>query len=388
MKSKKPPGIIISGYYGFGNAGDEAILSAMISSLKHFIPDADITVISANPRKTLREHGVKSIHRKDIWKIFSCMESASLFISGGGGLIQDVTSFQSLAYYLGMIFIAKLMGKKAMIFAQGIGPVNTRAGKLLTRLVANSLNLITVRDQNSRRILRQLGVNKPPIIITADPVLALEPAPTDRILEIMSKEGIPSNGLKIAISARPWPTAVDFPMTLAKVADIFVEREKAFPVLFPFQRAQDTQVCREIAHLMKHPAKIIENEYNASEMLGLIGKMDMLIGMRLHSVIFSALMNVSMIGVAYDPKVKSFLERISAPYISLEKLTEENLQEAAMSLWSRRNNFIDELKGKVEILREHSMENFRIVSELLEGRSPDIILEGVTEDASEQEIPC
>jgi polysaccharide pyruvyl transferase CsaB len=367
MSDNRAPGIVISGYYGFGNAGDEAILSAMIASLRHFVPGAAIHVISNNPLRTIREHGVHSMHRSDFWKILSRLRRASLFISGGGGLIQDVTSISSLGYYLGMIFLARLLGRKAVILAQGIGPLKTAPGRALTRLIANGLTSITVRDQESRRLLREIGVSRPPIYVTADPVLAMEPAPPEKINEIIRAERIAPEDKKIAICARPWATARDFPLALARAADHFCENEKARPVLIPFQRSRDLQICREIARLMKHHPTLVEGEYSAPELLGLLGRMDFLIGMRLHSLVFAALGGVPMVGIVYDPKVKSFLERIKAPSLPLEELTEDALIREVKALEGRRESFLEDLDMKVEILRENSLDNFRIVREVLDG---------------------
>jgi len=382
MSDKKPPSIVISGYYGFGNAGDEAILSAMIASIRQFMPEASIHVISRNPRWTIREHGVHSMHRNDFWKILSRLRRASLFISGGGGLIQDVTSLSSLGYYLGMILLAKLLRRKAVVLAQGIGPLKTAPGKVMTRLIANTLDFITVRDQDSRKLLRQIGVLKPPVYVTADPVLALEPAPPERIDEIMKAERIGRDGKKIAVCARPWATSLDYPLSLAKGADYFCEHERATPVLIPFQRSKDMQMCREIARLMKHQAIIIEGEYSAPELLGLIGRMDFLVGMRLHSLVFAALGGVPMLGIVYDPKVRSFLERIKAPSIPLDELTDEALIREVHALEEKRESFLEDLTLKVEILRENSLDNFRIVKEIIEGIPTDSLHERAGEDTA------
>ena len=46
--------IVISGYYGFGNAGDEAMLAAMIEALSDLDPHLNIIVLSGNPEDTRR----------------------------------------------------------------------------------------------------------------------------------------------------------------------------------------------------------------------------------------------------------------------------------------------------------------------------------------------
>ena len=92
---------MISGYYGFGNAGDEAILASMIQQFRQEIPDVEIIVLTENPDKTHKEHGVETIQRSNFWRIFKVMGQVDLFISGGGGLIQDTTGFNTVLFYLG-----------------------------------------------------------------------------------------------------------------------------------------------------------------------------------------------------------------------------------------------------------------------------------------------
>ena len=127
--------ILISGYYGFSNAGDEAMLTAIVTSLKQQAPQVELTVISGHPEVTARLHPVKAIHRFNLWGILRAMAGTDLLLSGGGSLLQNVTSRMSLYYYLSIIGLAGLLGKKIMLFAQGIGPIRGRFSRFLTRLV-------------------------------------------------------------------------------------------------------------------------------------------------------------------------------------------------------------------------------------------------------------
>ena len=95
--------IAISGYYGFSNAGDEAMLAAMIEVIGDLAPEAIITVISGNPDDTRRRHGVQAVHRLDVPAVMRLLKRSKLLISGGGSLLQDVTSERSLYYYLGVM---------------------------------------------------------------------------------------------------------------------------------------------------------------------------------------------------------------------------------------------------------------------------------------------
>ena len=61
--------IVISGYYGFNNIGDESILTAIISNIRENIDNIDITVLSKDPELTSKKHKVDAINRKSMLTI-------------------------------------------------------------------------------------------------------------------------------------------------------------------------------------------------------------------------------------------------------------------------------------------------------------------------------
>ena len=166
------PRIVIAGYHGFGNTGDEAILQATLGEFRRVAPGLEFTVLSSNPPLTAATYGVRSILRTDPRAIIREMKASDMFLLGGGSLLQDVTSTRSLLYYLGLLWCGKRFTGKAMVFANGLGPINMPLGRLLSREVLESVDLITLRDRDSADTLRSLGVSRQPII-TADPAFML-----------------------------------------------------------------------------------------------------------------------------------------------------------------------------------------------------------------------
>jgi polysaccharide pyruvyl transferase WcaK-like protein len=168
--------IAVSGYYGFKNAGDDAILMALVTTIRALAPGAEITVLSHSPAETRQLYGVRAINRWNPFGIIWTLLRSDLLLSGGGGLLQDVTGVRSICYYLVVVALALAVGKPVVYYAQGVGPVRTRFGRWLTRIVSNRVDLITVRDQASRDDLLAMGICRPPLVVTADPVLALNPS--------------------------------------------------------------------------------------------------------------------------------------------------------------------------------------------------------------------
>lgn len=166
--------VVLSGYYGFDNAGDEALLAAIVGTLQKLRPDIHLMVFSANPERTQKMHGVEAISRFNIINLIKTLRRADLLLSGGGSLLQDVTSWRSILYYLGVVMLALWLKTPVMFYAQGIGPIRRTWARWLTRQVGNRVQLITLRDEDSYQELRLLGVSRPPIYVTADPVLGMD----------------------------------------------------------------------------------------------------------------------------------------------------------------------------------------------------------------------
>ena len=150
--------IAVSGYYGFKNAGDDAILMALVTTIRALAPGAEITVLSHSPAETRQLYGVRAINRWNPFGIIWTLLRSDLLLSGGGGLLQDVTGVRSICYYLVVVALALAVGKPVVYYAQGVGPVRTRFGRWLTRIVSNRVDLITVRDQASRDDLLAMGI--------------------------------------------------------------------------------------------------------------------------------------------------------------------------------------------------------------------------------------
>lgn len=362
--------VLVSGYYGFGNAGDEAILMAIVDSLKKLNKDIEITALSADPYTTNKFLGIRAVKRTNPLTILREISRADLVISGGGGLLQDVTSSRSVPYYLFIVYMAKKMNKKVMFYANGVGPVFRNINKYMIKKVGNMVDLITVRDEKSRKELESLGVNKPPIIVTADPAFVLDPVDDDTGYKILDKEELTfsEDRPRIGISIRPWNLSKSREI-IAAACDYLVKEHKADIIFLPMQYPKDYNESLEIIKLMKEKAMIVKESLGVRELLWLFGKMDIIFGMRLHALIFGAMMNIPLVGLVYDPKVKYFLERVKQPSAGkpeeLDVVNLCNMLEEALIQRSERKEELRLLTDKLTALAE---ENAKLAVNLLEGR--------------------
>ncbi len=296
--------VVISGYYGFRNNGDDTLLWSIINDLKSQKPDIDIVVLSENPRETERIYKVRAVRRVNVWSVIRAIWSTKMLISGGGTLIQDGTSTKSLLYYLWIIRGALMFGKRVMLYANGIGPLNLKANRRRTKKILNRVDVITLRDEASRDELHKIGVTEPYIEVTADPAFRLEYNETDTGLDTAGKE-------YMLVSVRPWKESAEgFAESLAAACDYAYQKYGLCSAFLPMHTKTDEEITEQIRSKMTASSIVIKSDYNIDRILSIFSKMKLCIGMRLHTLIYSAVTCVPLVGIVYDPKVNGFLDYI------------------------------------------------------------------------------
>jgi polysaccharide pyruvyl transferase CsaB len=300
---------VISGYYGKGNGGDEALLMSLLQMLP---PEIEPIVLSANPQKTQEQYGVKTCPNRSALPILETLRTSDIFIWGGGSLMQDVTSFASPIYYAGLMALAQQKGLKTIAWGQGIGPLKTPFIRWLTRQVLLGCTAVTVRDYKSAELLSKWHINP---LIAPDPVWALE------------AQSVPGLGNlpapRVAFNLRSHPLLT--PQRLKVLTKALIDFQKATNtciLLVPFQASQDLEIARSIATQLPGTYQIIQLE-NPRELKGLFKGVEMTIGMRLHSLIMAASEQCRCFALSYDPKVNYLMEEIEIPGWELEFLPDD-----------------------------------------------------------------
>ncbi|QST02733.1 polysaccharide pyruvyl transferase CsaB (plasmid) [Pontibacillus sp. ALD_SL1] len=311
--------VLLCGYYGFGNAGDDAILLSLIQQLQEegYTP----IVLSAKPAISKQLYGVDCYHRFSPLAVHQAFKRCDRLIMGGGTLLQSVTSSRSLLYYLSIMRLSFLYRKPVSFIAQGGGPFMNHRYDRMIRDTLNRCEEISVRDETSLKLYRSLGVTRP-IRLTEDPVLHLkltEPHPYPKLHFDHPRP-------LIGISVRSW---VNDAMLIKEMKEACLHWiDRGFNIVFiPFHHPHDVHISNGIAsELPAGCVHVIEGELPVLSILTLVGDVDVLVGMRLHSLIFAANQSTPYVGVSYDPKIDAFLERhnehaaCSAAHPQAEKL--------------------------------------------------------------------
>lgn len=352
-RKQKRDGVVICGAYGRGNAGDDAILEAITCELRSIDPDIPIHVLSRNPMQTKLQCRCGAVYTFNIPLWLCLMTKSRLYINGGGSLIQDVTSSRSLYFYLFTISMAKLLGNRVQMYGCGIGPIVTekhlsRAGRILDRRV----DVITLREPNSLSELKRMNVTRPRVIIAADPTLTLEPAGRNNVNSLLLASGVPVDGKYFAFVLRRWPGFDEKAGEIAKAADYVFEKYGFTPVFLPIERPMDVEAARIVAAKMTKPYYLMENAGAGRSVIGVLSRMQAVVSMCLHGLVFAAAQGVPLIGIVYDPKVSSFLSYMGQDrFTDIKDVTFERLREhidaavAESADSAAREAAVDRLRG-------------------------------------------
>ncbi|MGN1004429.1 MAG: polysaccharide pyruvyl transferase CsaB [Oscillospiraceae bacterium] len=365
----KRDGVLVCGAYGRGNVGDDAILEAILTELRQINRDMPVWVLSRSPKSTRLTYRVNALYIFSIPKFLHCMGKTALYINGGGSLMQDVTSRRSLWFYLFTIWCAKRRGNKVLMYGCGIGPIHYPSNRKLTaRVLQNSVDAITLRDTHSKTELEDMGITAPQVFQSADPTVILPAAGSEIVDGLMESHGLDPHGKYIGLTLRPWPGYEEKAPVFGALADYAWEKYGLIPVFLPIEPRLDTAAARlAAAHVKKAPYHIVERTGSSSHTIGLFARMQVVVSMRLHALVFAAGQGVPLVGVVYDQKISSFLSYIGQNlYCDLSEASLETLSAHLDAAYARIGD-TDFLADSVARLRAVENVNSETARNLLRG---------------------
>ena len=359
--------VVMSGYYGFANAGDDAILESIRQAIRAASDEVAVTVLSNDPALTQKQYGMDSVPRFQVWKVFRALRRSDALLSGGGSLLQDTTSTRSLLYYISVIRCAQWLGKPVMLYANGIGPVRKPTNRRRVKKVVEDAALVTLRDRSSARELEEMGADRADLRVTADPVFHLSPAPEERSLELRRLAGLPEGKPFVAVSVRDWPNTDAFQHELARLCDHLRQTHGLEALFLLMQPSRDAEATRRVRQAMAEPSYCLDAPCTPRELMGVLGGAKLCLAMRLHTLIFAARMAVPSMGLVYDPKVASYLEELDLPSAGhVENFDGAEAIRRADTLLADYDGVLARLKDKSAQLTRAAGENERLLLDLLE----------------------
>lgn len=366
-KCPRPINALISGYYGSNNHGDDALLRAITEDLRKINPDIKITAISKRPKETQEIYEVDTLHRFNFLKIRKALKRTNLLVMGGGSLIQDLTSTRSLAYYTFVMNQAHKKRAKIMLYANGIGPLISEKSKRRAVASLEKADNITLRDDQSREILHELGLQNDSVMVTADAAFGFRQPDYEGGRTLL--EGIQLSGKKyFCVSIRSWRTLKDdFITEMAVFCDFMVEKYGMYPLFIPMQPSNDAEISTKILEKVKQIGYFLEEEFTIEEMLAIAKSSEFLVGMRLHSIIYGANAGTPVIGLVYDPKVAAMMDILGQKYyLNLEEISSMMLVGMAEQVMQRRDEITKELECATAKLAQKATENAVIAHNIID----------------------
>ena len=356
--------LVLSGYYGFKNSGDEAVLKSILTALEEAADAAgakvEPVVLSGDPEWTTRQYGVEAVPRMKLAEVRKALKASDGLISGGGSLLQDATGLGSIPYYLGIMELARWCGKPTFVYAQGIGPVNRAMFKPWIARAFKRARYVSVRDEESAALLRGYGVPASRVEVVPDPVMGLPPG----------GQGADDSGAVggdtlpvVGVSVRFWRSdRADLDRAAAALEALAARGVRARLRFLPFHRGADEDASRYVMERLARTGTYSERELELAPahddpqlMLREAGRCALLIGMRLHSLIYAANREVPLLGISYDPKIDQFVQRLGERAIgSTEALDAQTAAARAEQILRDPGLWRSEKQGVIQKLKEEA----------------------------------
>ena len=407
--------ILITGQTSFHNKGCQALIYTTTEILKGTFPDASFTVFSWDPEYDEQHFNVDLIEcgfqeyrfqvgefsrrnrfwfflnyylglRTDhiIWvkpSFYEAIKTCDLLVVSGGDVLADYGD-ESIKHCFFPVAVAIALKKPVYIFAQSISQYKSEEMLKFARYYLNKASLITVRERLSFDYLKNIRI-KAPLHLTADPAFTLMPCSSSRLNEIVQAENLPDMnstmiGISVSETATRWSESSheDFAKIMAEVCDQLINKYKAKIVFvphvsYPNDPANDDCVAgRVVRSLMvnKQDAFLNEGDYSCKELKAVIGRCALFIGARTHATIAAASMLVPTIAIAYSIKAFGIMEDIldkEKCVCNLTSLSCKDLLSKAEYLIENSEKVVEEMKKRLEKIREQSMLNGELAKEII-----------------------
>ena len=344
--------LLLAGYFGSGNLGDDAILLGFINGISE--SNYQVRVLAGSAERMMRSYGLTGVPKMDMGSVKNAISECDALVFPGGSIFQDVTSVRSVAYYANLVKQAKASGKKVVMLGQGVGPLNRFLGKKLAAGAFNSADLITVRDPGSGKKLAELGVKHRPQV-TADNAFLLK---TPEVSEDSGSFGVA--GMRtIGISARPW--GKDRNKTVVKVFSDLVRliySQNMVPYMIEMDEVEDRALIHEISKQNGGKVPEIKGITTPAQLQMRLARMEAVIAMRLHAGILATTVGVPPYMVSYDPKVAAFANGLgfSAP-LQMEGITAERIFDGFQTFLKDRDRVAESIERKREDMAKAAFGN-------------------------------
>jgi polysaccharide pyruvyl transferase CsaB len=380
--------ILLSGSYGHGNTGDEAILSSLVAGLRRRRPGLRILVAAGDTEAVARRHGVEAVPWDDWAAIAEAVRSAGLVLEGGGGLFFDGGTFDprdllrngapDLAHYASLPLLARICRTPLFLCACGVGPLAGAAGRRAVRLAFALSRGATVRDAESRELLESIGFSPERVEVTADPAFAMPAIAAGEAAALLASRGIDPGRPVLAVAPRAWaePDGASWEGALARGIAEFARREGFQVLLLCLHPGHDDGPVERLARELALFSPAVLGPAAPEQIAGAVARCDLLTGMRLHSILFAVAAGTPAVALSYAPKVRALMRRTGHEELCLElSAVAAGLPGALSDAWARREEIRGDFRRAARGLRSEAERNLDLALAALdapESRAPEL----------------
>ncbi len=362
-KGKKT--IVIGGYFGCGNAGDDLILRGFLTALRDAAPALRVIALTGHPRADSRRFGIPCRSRKNPFSVASALLRADAFLCGGGSLLQNTTSNRSLFYYLHLLRAARLLGARPILYAAGLGPLHGDRARRKSAKTLARCQYISLRDPVSLRLAQRLGLDRALLHEGADPALFLSSPPDTRTAFLLREAGLAESTPYFCVILKGGRGTVDACRMTAAAARMIAKRYTLTPVFLVLDSKRDLHAARVAASVLGAPLLHLREGRDA---MAILSGARFCVTMRLHAMILSSAVATVSLGVctdAHDQKIPAFAAQSAQRVIPRSELSVGALVAQMEELLATRDALRPVLQGAVTDLRKKAKKDLENILAML-----------------------
>jgi polysaccharide pyruvyl transferase CsaB len=348
--------IVLNGYYGFDNFGDELILLSLIRLLHHF--GFSVTVISQSPEITRQRYGVSAVGRFNLIQLLVTLWRSNGFISGGGGLLQDSTGPNSILYYGGMLALARTFGLVTIHGFTSIGPIEKPMMRRIASMALKCCQLVLVRDSRSATLVEELTRQRP--LETADAVWLLPPVELTTPIPPNPMVDGKGNVWRIALSLRPhkrfsYPNQEALARVLADLITRATTQVRVELSMVSCEDEMDAPFLQDFEYLLKMNLaektlnRLMVKHVSQHQALVTLAASHWVMGMRYHAIVASLLNQRPVFALDYDPKVQALVENLGLPAQAVDDVMDLTVVRVLNSVVPEEEIDLTPLKKQVDL---------------------------------------
>jgi polysaccharide pyruvyl transferase CsaB len=383
INNQSPRRIVISGFYGARNTGDEMILRSMIDGVCKERKDIQFIVASEEPTNVERVHACPAFQRRDMSAMDAEMSVATAAVLGGGGLWHDYTFKRSggslslfsntaisLAGFGKLLILSRIYGRPAHAFGIGVGPLRNPQAKQLLRLLGEATQTIVVRDRESKALLEEIEGWQLPVKYVPDMVYSLD-LDNSRVPSIIRE--ISNECPIVTVNLRPWPFKKEsLEYHVARALEHVARTHDCALVGIPLRAKHDEETLKRVFAMIRipRPSLVLDWTEHFEELFGTIQASRALLAMRMHACLLGHRLGVPTLGIAYDPKVEQHFKELGTEERALPyNATVDDLVTGLTQVLALEGKLETRVRRRVASLEEATRDGIRLLATVL-GEAP------------------